>query len=106
MPTKAIWEGKECDVRVDTDLEANWSVSILSGEYDPVSLIRRPAAPVMIKLRAKTRWLAARAQGAGKDHRLHHRAAAAVGDRCRGSREGEACGEEDCGGEGGGRRGR
>ena len=58
MPTKAIWEGKECDVRVDTDLEANWSVSILSGEFDPVSLIRRPAAPVIIKVRAKTRWLA------------------------------------------------
>jgi hypothetical protein len=58
MPTKAIWEGKECEVRVDTDLESNWSVSILSGEYDPVSLIRRPAAPVMIKLRAKTRWQA------------------------------------------------
>ena len=55
---KAIWEGKECDVRVDTDLEANWSVSILSGENDPVSLIKRPAAPVMIKLRAKSRWLA------------------------------------------------
>ncbi len=55
---KAIWEGKECDVRVDTDLEANWSVSILSGEYDPVSLIKRPAAPIIIKLRAKTRWLA------------------------------------------------
>ena len=55
---KAIWEGKECDVRVDSDLEANWSVSILSGEYDPVSLIRRPAAPVIIKLRAKSRWLA------------------------------------------------
>jgi hypothetical protein len=58
MPTKAIWQGKECDVRVDTDLEANWSVSILSGQFDPVSLIRRPAVPVMIKLRAKTRWLA------------------------------------------------
>jgi hypothetical protein len=55
---KAIWEGKECDVRVDSDLESNWSVSILSGEYDPVSLIRRPAAPVLIKVRAKTRWLA------------------------------------------------
>jgi hypothetical protein len=55
---KAIWEGKECDVRVDTDLEANWSVSILSGEHDPVSLIKRPAAPVIIKVRAKTRWLA------------------------------------------------
>src|SRR6266851_4923879 len=55
---KAIWDGKECDVRVDTDLEANWSVSILSGEFDPVSLIRRPAAPVMIKVRAKSRWLA------------------------------------------------
>ena len=55
---KAIWEGKECDVRVDTDLEANWSVSILSGEYDPVSLIKRPAAPVVIKVRAKSRWLA------------------------------------------------
>jgi hypothetical protein len=55
---KAIWEGKECDVRVDSDLEANWSVSILSGEYDPVSLIRRPAAPLIIKLRAKSRWLA------------------------------------------------
>jgi hypothetical protein len=58
MPTKAIWEGKECEVRVDSDLESNWSVSILSGEVDPVSLIRRPAAPVIIKLRAKTRWLA------------------------------------------------
>src|SRR5436190_13829955 len=58
MPTKAICEGEECDVRVDTDLEANWSVSIRSGEVDPVSLIRRPAAPVIIKLRAKTRWLA------------------------------------------------
>lgn len=55
---KAIWEGKECDVRVDSDLESNWSVSVLSGEYDPVSLIRRPAAPVIIKLRAKSRWLA------------------------------------------------
>ncbi len=55
---KAIWEGRECEVRVDTDLEANWSVSILSGEVDPVSLTRRPAAPVMIKLRAKSRWLA------------------------------------------------
>jgi hypothetical protein len=55
---KAIWEGKECDVRVDSDLESNWSVSILSGEYDPVSLIKRPAAPVLIKVRAKTRWLA------------------------------------------------
>ena len=55
---KAIWEGKECDVRVDSDLESNWSVSILSGEFDPVSLIRRPAAPVIIKVRAKTRWLA------------------------------------------------
>jgi hypothetical protein len=58
---KAIWEGKECDVRVDTDLEANWSVSILSGEFDPVSLIKRPAAPLIIKLRAKSRWLAAEA---------------------------------------------
>src|SRR3954464_11439641 len=58
MPTKAIWEGKECDVRVDSDLEANWSVSILSGEVDPVSLIRRPAAPVINKIRAKCRWLA------------------------------------------------
>ena len=57
MP-KAVWEGKECDVRVDTDLESNWSVSILSGEFDPVSIIKRPAAPVMIKIRAKTRWLA------------------------------------------------
>jgi hypothetical protein len=56
---KAIWEGKECDVRVEKDLESNWSVSILSGEYDPVSLIKRPAAPVMIKVRAKSRWMAA-----------------------------------------------
>jgi hypothetical protein len=55
---KAMWEGKECDVRVDSDLESNWSVSILSGEYDPVSLIKRPAAPIIIKVRAKTRWLA------------------------------------------------
>jgi hypothetical protein len=58
---KATWEGKECDVRVDTDLEANWSVSILSGEFDPVSLIKRPAAPIIIKLRAKSRWLATEA---------------------------------------------
>jgi hypothetical protein len=55
---KAIWEGRECDVRVDSDLESNWSVSILSGEFDPVSLIQRPAAPVIVKVRAKTRWLA------------------------------------------------
>ncbi|GAC1348237.1 MAG: hypothetical protein NVS2B9_03290 [Myxococcales bacterium] len=55
---KAIWEGRECEVRVDSDLESNWAVSILSGELDPVSLIHRPAAPVMIKVRAKSRWLA------------------------------------------------
>jgi hypothetical protein len=57
MP-KAIWEGKECDVRVDSDLESNWAVSILSGLYDPVSLIKRPAAPIVIKVRANSRWLA------------------------------------------------
>jgi hypothetical protein len=79
MP-KAIWEGKECDVRVDTDLEANWSVSILSGEFDPVSLIKRPAAPVIIKLRAKSRWLATeaglrtlKAQGKISDYTLEPR---------------------------------
>jgi len=33
-------------------------VSILSGEYDPVSIIKRPAMPIMIKVRAKSRWLA------------------------------------------------
>jgi hypothetical protein len=55
---KATWEGKECNVRVDSDLEKNWSVSILSGEFDPVSLIKRPAAPIVIKVRAKSRWLA------------------------------------------------
>ena len=55
---KAIWNGRECDVRVESDLESNWSVSILSGEVDPVSLIHRPAAPVILKLRAKSRWLA------------------------------------------------
>jgi hypothetical protein len=77
---KAIWEGKECDVRVDSDLEANWSVSILSGELDPVSLIKRPAAPVIIKLRAKTRWLATeaglrtlKAQGKISDYTLEPR---------------------------------
>ena len=77
---KAIWEGKECDVRVDSDLEANWSVSILSGEMDPVSLIKRPAAPVIIKLRAKTRWLATeaglralKAQGKISDYTLEPR---------------------------------
>src|SRR3982750_283096 len=58
MPTKAIWGGQEWDVRADAGRGATWSVSTLSGEYAPVSLIRRPAAPVMIKLRAKTRWLA------------------------------------------------
>jgi hypothetical protein len=77
---KAMWEGKECDVRVDSDLEANWSVSILSGELDPVSLIKRPAAPVIIKLRAKTRWLATeaglrtlKAQGKISDYTLEPR---------------------------------
>ena|SRR5437016_5444488 len=55
---KATWEGKECDVRVERDLEKNWSVSILSGEFDPVSIIKRPAAPLMIKVRANSRWLA------------------------------------------------
>jgi len=77
---KATWEGKECDVRVDTDLEANWSVSILSGEFDPVSLIKRPAAPVIIKLRAKSRWLATeaglrtlKAQGKISDYSLEPR---------------------------------
>jgi len=79
---KATWEGKECDVRVDTDLESNWSVSILSGEYDPVSLIQRPAAPVIIKVRAKTRWLALdqglrslKAQGKIVDYTLEPRPA-------------------------------
>jgi hypothetical protein len=82
---KAIWEGKECDVRVDTDLEANWSVSILSGEFDPVSLIKRPAAPVVIKLRAKSRWLAAeaglrtlKAQGKITDYTLEPRPQAEI----------------------------
>jgi hypothetical protein len=77
---KATWEGKECDVRVDTDLEANWSISILSGEFDPVSLIKRPAAPVIIKLRAKSRWLATeaglrtlKAQGKISDYSLEPR---------------------------------
>ncbi len=55
---KAIWNGRECDVRVDTDLESNWAVSILSGEMDPVSLIPRAAAPIVIQVRAKTRWTA------------------------------------------------
>ncbi|HYZ88616.1 MAG TPA: hypothetical protein VE620_04920 [Myxococcales bacterium] len=79
---KAIWEGKECDVRVDSDLESNWSVSILSGEFDPVSLIQRPAAPVIIKVRAKTRWLALdqglrslKAQGKITDYTLEPRPA-------------------------------
>jgi hypothetical protein len=77
---KAIWDGKECDVRVDTDLEANWSVSILSGEFDPVSLIKRPAA--MIKVRAKSRWLALdqglrslKAQGKISDYTIEPRPA-------------------------------
>ena len=55
---KAIWEGRECDVRIDSDLEMNWAISILSGQYDPVSIISRAAAPVVIKVRAKSRWLA------------------------------------------------
>jgi hypothetical protein len=79
---KAIWEGRECDVLVNTDLEANWSVSILSGEYDPVSLIKRPAAPIVMKLRAKSRWLALdqglrslKAQGRISDYTLEPRPA-------------------------------
>src|SRR2546428_13765342 len=91
MPTKAIWQGKECDVRVDSDLEANWSVSILSGEYDPVSLIRRPAAPLMIKLRAKTRWRAMdaglkapKAQGRTSDYPTEPRPQAELEPEARG----------------------
>src|SRR5438445_102405 len=34
-----------------------WNTGVIAAD-DPVSLIRRPAAPLMIKLRAKTRWLA------------------------------------------------
>jgi len=77
----------------------DWSVSILSGEFDPVSLIRRPAVPVMIKLRAKTRWLAMdaglralKAQGKISDYTIDP--AAAGGARRRGGGEGEARGEE------------
>ena len=79
---KAMWEGKECNVRVDSDLESNWSVSILSGEFDPVSLIKRPAAPIIIKVRAKSRWLALdtglralKAQGKITDYTLEPRPA-------------------------------
>ena len=79
---KAVWEGKECDVRIDSDLESNWAVSILSGEMDPVSLIKRPAAPVIIKVRAKSRWLALdqglrslKAQGRISDYTLEPRPA-------------------------------
>ena len=81
MP-KATWEGKECNVRVDSDLESNWSVSILSGEFDPVSLIKRPAAPIIIKVRAKSRWLALdtglralKAQGKITDYTIESRPA-------------------------------
>jgi hypothetical protein len=76
------WEGKECNVRVDSDLESNWSVSILSGEFDPVSLIRRPAAPIVIKVRAKSPWLALdtglralKSQGKITDYKLEPRPA-------------------------------
>jgi hypothetical protein len=55
---KAIWEGRECEVRVERDIESNWSVSVLSGMMDPVSLIPRPAAPIVMKLHARTRWAA------------------------------------------------
>jgi len=82
---KANWEGKECNVRVDSDLESNWSVSILSGEFDPVSLIKRPAAPIVMKVRAKTRWLALdtalralKAQGKITDYTLEPRPAEEV----------------------------
>jgi hypothetical protein len=79
---KVTWEGKECNVRVDSDLESNWSVSILSGEFDPVSLIKRPAAPIIIKVRAKSRWLALdtglralKAQGKITDYTIESRPA-------------------------------
>jgi hypothetical protein len=79
---KVTWEGKECNVRVDSDLESNWSVSILSGEFDPVSLIKRPAAPIVIKVRAKSRWLALdtglralKAQGKITDYNIEPRPA-------------------------------
>jgi len=93
-------------VRVDSDLESNWSVSILSGEFDPVSLIQRPAAPVIIKVRAKSRWLALD-QGLrslkrrGEDRGLQPGAPAGGGDRRRGSGEGEEEGRR----QGGSRRG-
>ena len=54
----AIYEGRECQVRIDTDLTQSWAVSILSGALDELSISRRAAAPVVIKVFAKTRWTA------------------------------------------------
>lgn len=55
---KATFNGRECEVRADRDLDENWAVSILSGEIDPNSVIQRPVAPLVMKVRATTRWIA------------------------------------------------
>jgi hypothetical protein len=56
--TTAVFEGRSCDVKVESDLDENWAVCILSGALDELSITRRPASPLIVKVRAKTRWTA------------------------------------------------
>lgn len=56
--TTAMFEGRSCDVKVERDLDENWAVCILSGALDELSITRRAAAPLIVKIRAKTRWTA------------------------------------------------
>lgn len=51
--------GVQCQVVVERDLEANYSVVVYSGIVDSVSLIPRKAAPLIVKVNAKSAWLAA-----------------------------------------------
>ncbi|MBS2024806.1 MAG: hypothetical protein JST92_20615 [Deltaproteobacteria bacterium] len=53
-----VYEGKTCQVRIERDLTSNWAISVLSGEVDELSITRRAAAPLVIKVFAKTRWAA------------------------------------------------
>ena len=56
--TTAVFEGRTCDVKVESDLDENWAVCILSGALDELSITRRPASPLIVKVRAKSRWTA------------------------------------------------
>ncbi len=58
LTATATMEGRTCQVIVESDLEANFSVVVYSGQVDSVSLIPRKASPLLVKVNAKSPWLA------------------------------------------------